>query len=308
MKRLMSGLIAALLFWGGASAAVGEPQVRVALPKGERALGERLRYAVTVTASRDAVFEELPCPPTMGNFAVSRCGVSRSRLKPSQRTYWFLLRTFSTGEQEIPALTLRWHPAGETRWRTLTVEPQQVRIRSLLAAAGEKASLRGLKEPLREGFRFWYWVALGGLAVLLGSAVFVLLGRRRRSALEPQVPAHERALAALEALQGKELIRQGKVKQYFAEISEIVRRYLQDRFALRAPEMTTEEFFQQARDSSVLDAPQQTLLKEFLERADLVKFARLQPAEAEIEATYAAARRFVEETKENPAAAAALTQ
>jgi len=68
---------------------------------------------------------------------------------------------------------------------------------------------------------------------------------------------------------------------------------------VRAPEMTTEEFFAALRGSEILSAAHKNLLKDFLALCDIVKFARYGPTTDEIDRSYDAAKRFVDETKES---------
>ena len=77
-------------------------------------------------------------------------------------------------------------------------------------------------------------------------------------------PAHEIALAQLERLKMQYQIRSGKIKEYYVQISGIIRHYLENRFKLRAPEMTTEEFLIHVRDYSQFADGHKALLKEFL--------------------------------------------
>ena len=88
---------------------------------------------------------------------------------------------------------------------------------------------------------------------------------------------------------------------FYVELSAIVRTYLENRFELRAPELTTEEFLAATGGSPDLSAAHQVLLREFLRQADLVKFAHVVPGPADVEASVAAARRFLEETRESTA-------
>ena len=62
--------------------------------------------------------------------------------------------------------------------------------------------------------------------------------------------------------------------------------------------MTTEEFLGSLRESTVLSLDRKDLLKAFLNACDLVKFAKYTPARAEMESVFAAARKFIEDTKE----------
>jgi hypothetical protein len=89
-----------------------------------------------------------------------------------------------------------------------------------------------------------------------------------------------------------------KVDAFFVELSSIVRWYLEDRFDLRAPELTTEEFLGSMSGSPDLTPEHQPLLRDFLRRADLVKFANFVPGSGDIDDSVVVARRFLEETRE----------
>ena len=71
---------------------------------------------------------------------------------------------------------------------------------------------------------------------------------------------------------------------------------MEDRFGLRAPEQTTEEFLEAMRDSYAIERAHKDLLKEFLRHADMVKFAELTPGPADAERAADSARRFIEQT------------
>lgn len=97
---------------------------------------------------------------------------------------------------------------------------------------------------------------------------------------KPDVPAHIAAISSLETLRRKNLWQSGKVKQYYIELSDILRMYLHKRYKINAMEMTTGEVM------TVLTAyMEKELLRERLENilklADLVKFAKHRP-EAEV--------------------------
>jgi hypothetical protein len=160
--------------------------------------------------------------------------------------------------------------------------------------------LRDIKGPLSLAYQIPIAVIVGILVclVVLGLVLFFLAYRKRRIAETRQRSAHEIAEEQLEALRRKDLIRQGKFKEYYSEISDIVRHYLEQRFQLKAPEMTTEEFLLYVRDYGTLVSAHKSLLKDFLGVCDLVKFARYTPHPDEAEAVYGAAKRFIDQTRE----------
>jgi hypothetical protein len=86
---------------------------------------------------------------------------------------------------------------------------------------------------------------------------------------------------------------------FFVQLSGIIRRYLENRFGLRSPELTTEEFLDELAKSPDLVRSHQRLLREFLNRADLVKFAHLLPDPGDVEVSLDSARRFLESTRDD---------
>lgn len=144
----------------------------------------------------------------------------------------------------------------------------------------------------------WPWYLGGGaIAVLLASICVWILSRWRRRARRQS--AYEIAQSRLERLLARGQAAGENVEAFFVELSAIIRRYLEDRFELRAPELTTEEFLEVASASPELTGEHQRMLREFLRQADLVKFAGFQPSSSDIEASISSAKRFLEETREN---------
>ena len=145
----------------------------------------------------------------------------------------------------------------------------------------------------------WIWVALAILAVL--AAAFLALRKvlttpRTFLHMPPPVPPHQIALEALAALRQKGWIEALKIEPFYVALSGIVRRYLEGRFGLRAPERTTEEFIRDALTSKKLSDAHRDLVAGFLEQSDLVKFARHAPGQADMRNALDSAERLVRET------------
>lgn len=176
-------------------------------------------------------------------------------------------------------------------------------VRTSLAATDQ--ALRPGKGVVRWPAAFPRWVIGMLLAAVLSVAAGFLVARflqKPRTILRypPAPPPHEVALQALRDLLAKGWIESGQLEPFYVELSGIVRTYLENRFGLRAPERTTEEFIREAVESRLLRPEHQLLTRDFLEQCDLVKFARHRPAQAEMRAAYAAAERLVTETMPPP--------
>lgn len=163
-------------------------------------------------------------------------------------------------------------------------------------AASDVADLRPPKPPVELPDPYFWWYVAGGTVLVLAVAALVWWWWRRRAAvvsIVPVVPPHVRAKQRLaEALQ---LISDANA--FCTEVSLAARCYLEERFNLRAPERTTEEFLVELRASQHLTREQKESLGQFLESCDLVKFARFEPNEAVLRQLHDSALRLVDETQ-----------
>ncbi len=169
-----------------------------------------------------------------------------------------------------------------------------------IAAAPLPADLRPLKPPVALPLPWTVWLILI-LLLLATAALAVWLWRRSHRPPpppppEPPIPPHERALEKLRATLA--LIDQPHL--FTVRVCDTIRTYLEERFRLHAPERTTEEFLLELRRSASLEADHQSVLGDFLQRCDLVKFARYEPGRLELDEIYRAAVRLVEETTPAP--------
>jgi hypothetical protein len=139
------------------------------------------------------------------------------------------------------------------------------------------------------------WWALGVLA-LAAVAFWAWRYWQRRRDMVPQAPVIPPHVRAKQKLQ-EALALLGQPREFCILVSDTVRAYLEERFNFRAPERTTEEFLHELRTTSLLTPDQKTSLGEFLERCDLVKFAKYEPGEPELRDLHGAAVRLVEETE-----------
>ncbi len=168
------------------------------------------------------------------------------------------------------------------------------------AAAPQSAAstndIRPIKPPVEVPNPWAPWLWAGGAVALLGLValgVMLWLTTRRRRAVAPPLPAHVRARMKLEAA----LQFIGDPRAFAIAVSDAVRVYLEERFQLRAPERTTEEFLRDLQRTSALNAQQKESLAAFLEQCDLLKFARFEPPETMLRELQESALRLVHETQ-----------
>ena len=164
-----------------------------------------------------------------------------------------------------------------------------------LSASGTNA-LHDIKPPVEipNGWIIVWW-SLGALAVAALAFLAWRYWRKRRAqlAIVPVIPSHVRAKQKLQ----EALALLGQPREFCILVSDTIRWYLEERFDFHAPERTTEEFLYELRSTELLTRDQKESLGEFINRCDLVKFAKYEPREPELRDLHSSALRLVEETE-----------
>jgi len=171
--------------------------------------------------------------------------------------------------------------------------------------------IRPIKPPVEIPNNWaWVWWLAGTLALIVAGIVTWKWLQKKffRPVPIPVIPPHIRARNRLrEALS---LIHDPRL--FCGAVSDALRIYLEERFSFRAPERTTEEFLLDLQNTTLLSLEQKESLTEFLQRCDLVKFARFEPTEDELRRLHDAALRLVDETRydriQTPAATEEVAQ
>lgn len=155
----------------------------------------------------------------------------------------------------------------------------------------------------------YWWIIL---ILLLAIAAFVYAWMKYKKdgsflPKKPQPTPYEIAIASLEALKAKKLWENGMEKEYYTDITDILRKYMFGRFGINAMEMTSRQILGAMKNNKEL-RDKRDYIRQILNMADFVKFAKVRPLPDDNIASYDNALKFVKETKpvpveeENPAA------
>lgn len=150
----------------------------------------------------------------------------------------------------------------------------------------------------------WYLVILCAILFVPFVLLLVYLVKRindnkpiiRKVKVEPQLPPHQLAIKEIERIKNEKIWQKGLSKEYYTELTEVLRFYIKERFGFNALEMTSSEII-----NKLLEFKNKEAIKELyglFQTADLVKFAKHNPMMNENDANLVNAIDFVNETKE----------
>jgi len=211
------------------------------------------------------------------------------------------ITTFDTGVLVIPPIECYFQRNGETD--TAVTAPLSVYIS--IVAVDTLASFRPIKPPFTIAMadRKWWLYGIPIITLLLIGGGYWYYLKEKRGKVKPIIQEHvdlrlphEKALDRINELEHTKPWEQNQVKEYYVELTKILREYIETGLHLPALENTTKEIIAELREKSM----DENLLRQLhndLSMADLVKFAKVQPAAAHHLHILETAKVFVEKTK-----------
>ncbi|MCX6257120.1 MAG: hypothetical protein NTW49_04365 [Bacteroidia bacterium] len=171
-------------------------------------------------------------------------------------------------------------------------------------------SIKGItdiKPPMEAPFRLseimlYIYIVLAALILALaGYIIYKKFAKKEpiiRRRPKPKEPAHLIALRDLDLLTEKKLWQQNRVKEYYTELTDIIRTYIENRFMIMAMEQVTEEILERFDQTKLIDSFMYDKLQQMLVLADYVKFAKVIPLPDENDLLLKNAYDFVLKTKQ----------
>lgn len=195
------------------------------------------------------------------------------------------LTQFDSGKYTIPAIKILINNK-PVFTDSLKVEVDNVAVDTL------KQKLYDIK-PITEvpSSKSWIWKLLLALAILgaLGYGIYWWMKKRQTKKIEAEIykTPIEKATSLLNVLEKKELWQKGEIKEYYSQLTDIARNYIEEAIEIPAMESTTSELIEALRIASLkkkMALSQETIenLEKVLKQADLVKFAKSKPMDFEI--------------------------
>jgi hypothetical protein len=290
---------------GDATAPEGRPGVTAAVDTTATTVGGRIRLTITVDAPEGWLVEPPAAKAELGAFRVR--SVEPATGAAGARSFVLNLIAVEAGAQEIPPVSLRARRGAEAPVDLVTPAIPVSVATNLPAAAGDSAEARPADlKPALAAPRDWrpVWIAAIAAAVAFFLAFLALRRlRRRRGKEEPAVaerrtparPAWEIALEDLDRIAAARLVDRGELRRQYEEVTEALRRYVENRWGLPALECTTYDLRLLLAHVPIRPETSARLLS-LLSEADLVKFAKAIPEPASARSAESRAREIVGET------------
>ncbi|MBR4808984.1 MAG: hypothetical protein IK031_01730 [Bacteroidales bacterium] len=188
-----------------------------------------------------------------------------------------VLVPFEEGEYHLPDLPVLRKSGDSIDTLVFKGVTMDVKTMPVDTATFEIHDIKGqIKYPVTFGEVLPWALGVLGAAGLIALLVWmgVRASKRRQEALKPKDPAYIVALRELEKYRSDKYWAPEKQKGFYSGITDALKFYIDDRFGVDAPEMTTAELFAALKDDKDITPAMYGSLKELFERADFVKFAK----------------------------------
>jgi hypothetical protein len=300
-----------LLLLNSTTAISQEAKVQVKLDTNAMLIGDHvgLKLQFEGPSQSNVMWPMIP-DTILGNITVIGRGKIDTSFSADRKSVIFSqdlrLTCFDSGFYTIPQIQFLYKVPPDTAARRLLSELVFVAVHTVKVDTTQ--AIKPIIGPEKVPITFMEmlpWI-LGGLLVILIIAGVIWYVRRRKLnqpviQFRPRVVQlpHETALQQLELLRNKKLWQTGKIKEYHVELTDILRKYIEERFRVPALEQTTAEIIESLISQPECAVSARQRVNKILELADMVKFAKALPVATENESSMVEAVEFVHSTSIN---------
>ncbi len=286
------------------SASHAQITVKSRIDSNEILIGSPVHYEMQIIYSKDIRLLNPLIPDTLGEFELLDKPETDSSLEKDKitRSVSFHLSCYDSGQKTIPPLQIQFRFKDDSIYRSLYTDSFQVWVQSMeVDTSRPPRPIKNIINPrLAAGELLPYFLALLFL-LIIAFAIWYYRAKKAGKNLpfvreKPRLPPHVVAYAELRKLEDEKLWQKGEIKNYHIRLTDIVRKYLEDRFDIPAVESTTGEILEYLKDF-IEDNSLIEKIKSALELSDLVKFAKFSPLPDENKFCLEVAYQLVDSTK-----------
>ncbi len=266
------------------------------------AVGDQARIFIEVQSDPAAgKLQWAGIPDTFNNLEITERGKIDTAHQGSRVIYKqrLTITGFDSGMFKIPAFVFSVIPNSGAAY---TVQTDSFSLLVQTLAVDTSKAFKGIKNIIyvKSTWMDYIGYIIGGIVFLVLIIVVVIYFLKNRKekpvAKKAVVSLQDKTLQLLNQLEARQLWQKRQVKEYYIELTDIVRNYIEARFNTPALELTTDEILYKAQFHREMQ-PYHALLSEVLNTADLAKFAKFQPLPQEHTDAMDKARKFVDTTR-----------
>lgn len=280
----------------------GPVKVEVEIVPREPRLSDEPTLTLTVTAEPGVRVEMPPFGESLGEFIIRDFYEPLKKSAGGQQVLQqvYTLEPTASGTMMIDPVTVRFvdeRDTGGGKEHTIETEALKLEVGTIIGSAVPSLTdLRPSAGPVDlpdHSLQPRSWLLIGVLITLSLIGLYFWKRSRRNVSSEPELTPQQLAWHELNELLGSKL-SESDVKEFFAQLTGVVRRYIERSTGVRAPEQTTEEFLREVNQTNMFPEAENQRLAAFLESADLVKFAGYQPDPESIKQSTHLAKQFIQ--------------
>lgn len=266
-------------------------------------IGDQARVFIDVQATPSSgTVQWAQIPDTFNKLEIVERGKIDTLRQGNTVTYRqrLVVTGFDSGMYRVPSFVFTVVPQGGTPY---TVSSDSLELLVNTVAVDTTQAFKPIKSIMaaQTTWRdYLLYILGGGVFVALIVLVIIYFLRNKKVAVPkpagPQLSLQDHVLQLLAALDAKQLWQKGQVKQYYIDLTDIVRNYIEARFSTPALELTTDELLYKVQLHKELQ-PYYSLLRSVLYTADLAKFAKAEPTPMEHTDSMEKARQFVNSSR-----------
>jgi len=269
-------------------------------------IGDEFHYRITIVSPKSYFLFPPNLGDNLGSFQIRDFQQSEKNISKSsiEKKYDFTLSAYMTGAFTIPVFSIYYKDEkGQTNH--LQTDKINVEILKMTSSQMTNKDIKDLKAQFKMKDNLLWLKILVGILLLLFIMVLIYIKNFKKKSnfieniikKEPQLPPDEEALQKLQEIKNSDLLSEGHIKEYYSLVNEVIRTYISRRFNIVTLEASSYDILQEL-EKIYLSQEIFKLIEIFLEKSDMVKFAKYKPSGNEVKGFIESAFEIVSLTTE----------
>ncbi len=262
-------------------------------------IGERINMILAIKADRETMIEWPEIGETISGLEVLAKSKKDTAEDASGLLYrqGFTVTAFDTGVYKVDSVMLKFHRGSLTD--SIISYPVYIGYNTIQLDSTNR--YYDIKQPMDIEYSYWFEILMGILATIAVLSLIWFLYKRRKPKEEKVekkivIPPHITALKRLNSMKDGKVWMDMIIKEYYVDLTDVVRKYISGRLNINAMEYTSDEIMDEINTTQI-SRQNKMELQDLLQMSDLVKFAKVHPLPEEGEKYLTIALSFVNNTK-----------